>query len=138
VYLHAINDRDGPSCTNTTEFLTRCGLVYLGTEVPVDIRLLVPQRSVVTSTFCPLTRYINPYLHFIGLVLGEIHHDCEAEMKHNATMGSTELRDLIWLYVFGTCRYFVIDITKRVRPSQWAVVLHAVYKWYTVFINSNI
>ena len=91
VYLHAIIDRDGPSCTNTTEFLASFGVVFLGTQGPVDSRPLLPPRSVVTSTFCPLTRYIKPYQHFIVLIFGESHHDCEAEIKHNATMGSTEL-----------------------------------------------
>jgi hypothetical protein len=91
VYLHAINDRDGPSCAKTTEFLTSFGLDFLGTQGPVEIRPLSPPRTVVTSTFCPLTRYINSYQHFNVLIFGESHHDCETEMKHNATMGSTEL-----------------------------------------------
>ena len=90
VYLHAINDRNGPSCTSATEFLASFGLNFLGTQGPVDIRPLSPQRSVVTSTFCPLIPYINSYLHFIGLVSGENHHDCEAEIKCKASMGSTE------------------------------------------------
>ena len=85
VYLHAINDRDGPSCTKATEFLTSFGVVFLGTQDPVDIRPLLPPRSVVTSTFCPFARYINTYQHFI-VHIDELHHDCEAEIKHKATM----------------------------------------------------
>jgi hypothetical protein len=84
----------------------------------------MPPRSVVTSTFCPLTRYINPYYHFIVLVFGESHNNCEAEIKHMATMGSRELipglhlpdRNII-TFVFSV-RFTLEQTTKAQRGSR--------------------
>lgn len=86
VYLHAVHDRDGPSCTDAAELLATFGLVFLGTQRPVVIRPVLPPRSVVTSLSCPLTCYIHSYQHLIRLVFGKGHNDCETEIKQRATL----------------------------------------------------
>ena len=59
-------------------------------------------------------------------------------------MGSTVLFTETYLpykniipFVFTSCRYYIINIPRRVRECQWEILLQDFYKWH-VFVYAYV